>query len=629
VSRERAALIRWLWNHRQLSCAGLALLVYLIGLGRPPLWEPDEGRYAEIAREMIVSHDYITPRNNFVRYLEKPPLVHWLTAASLKLFGQNEFAVRLQATIASAGQVAITDALGEQMFDPATGVLAALALALSPLFFAFAHFATPDPALAFFLTAAMACFYKAARATASGCMPSKRNSTGDSHPVTSFVYWREIAKEGLLSAGVWRPTPEPAPSKTPARYQAGRIDANWILAAAAMLALGTLTKGLVALALGGAIAILWLILQGRIYDTLRIPWIPCGILYLGLTLPWFILVAQRNSGFLHFFIIHEHFQRYLESTEHSWGPWFYVPITITGTWPWFYFVPFALTGGVVRSSLPFVSRTIAQPAPSLDFGGESVKAAVQFLLSWFAVVLVFFSIPRSKLGQYILPGLPPIAILAGYGLMRIENLAAAQRRRLFMIFAGINAAAGLALMAAVIDMPSRQFGNLLTTDAVIVVAALVLGGIASVAVAGRTIRSVALLAVMSVMIEMVVGINARQRVAALVSYRKLASVITPYTTKGCRLFSYGHFEQGLPFYAGTRETLVNYRGELDPFGPPQDPSGEVFSTSSQLRKIWASDECAIVVVNSSDMPTVSNLLSPKPIVIGREGKKIALSNRPF
>ncbi len=57
-------------------CAGLALLLYLVGLGRPPLWEPDEGRYAEIAREMVVGHDYITPRNNFVRYLEKPPLVY-------------------------------------------------------------------------------------------------------------------------------------------------------------------------------------------------------------------------------------------------------------------------------------------------------------------------------------------------------------------------------------------------------------------------------------------------------------------------------------------------------------------------------------------------------------------------
>src|SRR5215472_13156398 len=175
----------------QLMCVGLVLLLYLMGLGRPPLWEPDEGRYAEIAREMVVDHDYITPRNNFVRYFEKPPLVYWITAASIKVFGRNEFAVRLQAAIASIGQVAITGALAEEMFGANAGVLAALALGLSPLFFAFARFATPDPALAFFLTAALACFYKGAQSS-------------------------ELR---------------------------GGIDGKWMLAAAAMLAFGTLAKG--------------------------------------------------------------------------------------------------------------------------------------------------------------------------------------------------------------------------------------------------------------------------------------------------------------------------------------------------------------------------------------------------
>src|SRR6516164_8789750 len=128
---ERIKVIRWVRGHRQLMCVGLASLLYLIGLGRPPLWEPDEGRYAEIAREMVVDHDYITPRNNFVRYFEKPPLVYWVTAASLTVFGRNEFAVRLQAAIASIGQVAITGALAEGMFGPTAGAWAALALALS------------------------------------------------------------------------------------------------------------------------------------------------------------------------------------------------------------------------------------------------------------------------------------------------------------------------------------------------------------------------------------------------------------------------------------------------------------------------------------------------------------------
>src|SRR5277367_1032979 len=93
----------------------LAALLYLPALGRPALWEPDEGRYAEIAREMVLAHDYVTPRDDWVRYFEKPPLVYWAEAISIKLLGLNEFAVRLPAALSSVAEVAVTAALGEAM----------------------------------------------------------------------------------------------------------------------------------------------------------------------------------------------------------------------------------------------------------------------------------------------------------------------------------------------------------------------------------------------------------------------------------------------------------------------------------------------------------------------------------
>ena len=150
-------------NLRLAIYALLAAIIYLPGLGRPALWEPDEGRYAEIAREMVVSGDYVTPRDDFELYFEKPPLVYWANAASIKLFGVNEFAARLPSALFSIGQIVVTAALAEMIFGAATGLFAALALALSPLFFGFARFATLDPALAFFLTAALGAFYIAAR----------------------------------------------------------------------------------------------------------------------------------------------------------------------------------------------------------------------------------------------------------------------------------------------------------------------------------------------------------------------------------------------------------------------------------------------------------------------------------
>ena len=184
---------------RLLVCAMLAAILYLPALGRPALWEPDEGRYAEIAREMVLTHDYVTPHDNWVRYFEKPPLVYWAEALSIKLLGANELAVRLPAALASVAEVAVTAALGEAMFGAAVGLAAAMVLGLSPLVFGFARFATLDPALALFITAALGAFWAAARAP------------------------------GFDGA-------------------AGR---RWFLLSAAMAAAGTLTKGPVALVLDG------------------------------------------------------------------------------------------------------------------------------------------------------------------------------------------------------------------------------------------------------------------------------------------------------------------------------------------------------------------------------------------
>src|SRR5580704_16848114 len=198
----------------------LAAILYLPGLGQPALWEPDEGRYAEIAREMVVSGDYVTPRDDFELYFEKPPLVYWADAASIGIFGVNEFAVRLPAALFSLGQVVVTAALAEVMFGATAGFFAALVLALSPLVFGFARFATLDPALAFFMTAALGAFYIAARA---------RNFSG-----------------------------------------AGRL---WLVACAAMLAFGTLAKGPVAPILCGAIALMWILIERRANEIVRMPWI--------------------------------------------------------------------------------------------------------------------------------------------------------------------------------------------------------------------------------------------------------------------------------------------------------------------------------------------------------------------
>jgi 4-amino-4-deoxy-L-arabinose transferase-like glycosyltransferase len=549
-------------GHRAALCTIAVAVLYLIGLGRPALWEPDEGRYAEIAREMLATGDYVTPRNDWVRYFEKPPLVYWLTAGSLRLFGHNEFAVRCQAAIFSAGQVGITEALGEALFGVTAGLFAAIALALSPLFFVFARFATPDPALAFFFAAALTAFYAAASAPpfGRGC---------------------------------------------------GR---NYMIIAAAMLALGTLTKGPVALVLAGAIALVWLITEGRSRESFDIPWLACIAVYLAITLPWFVIAARRNPNFLHFFVIHEHLHRYLENTEHGWGSWFFIPVVIAGTWPWFYFVPIGL-----RATPPHGSDASAEVLPIH-------RGALSFLLLWFAIIFVFFSIPRSKLGEYILPGLPPLSIIAGFGLARL--IESSRSGRILLSLFIINGIIVVAAVAAAIFLGAR-FSPALRIDLIAAVIALCAGsGLACLAARFRSPHLITTALAFGLLAMMASMMKGREDAASMYSYRGLATSVRSYLAPGCVLASYHHQVQSLPFYTGRREVLVGYRGELAPFSKDPSATATFIATDGRLSALWSSDACVILIANRNDLLHLHGLLHPSASVIGCEGKKFALFNRP-
>ncbi len=552
---------------RLLVCAMLAAILYLPALGRPALWEPDEGRYAEIAREMVLAHDYVTPRDNWVRYFEKPPLVYWAEALSIKLIGANELAVRLPAALASVAEVTVTAALGEAMFGASVGLAAAIVLALSPLVFGFARFATLDPALALFITAALGAFWAAARAP------------------------------GFDSA-------------------AGR---RWFLLSAAMTAAGTLTKGPVALVLTGAVGLAWLLGQRRAREILRMPWLGAIAIYTAIAAPWFVVAARRNPEFLRFFFIHEHVERYLENAEHGWGPYFFVGVVIAGTWPWIFFVPMGVRE-LMRAQGGDESEARARR--------PHARASLAFLLWWFGIILVFFSIPRAKLGSYILPALPPLAIVAGYALCRLPRLKVSSLRKLFGTLALLNLAATAAIAIARAYFAS-QGESLLLTDALAAMAALTAASLACLAIAWRGSNVTAAIGALALGAVVALGVMGKARMDAepLGSYRELAHAIVPYLAPGCRLASYHHFVQSLPFYTGYREALVDYRGELAPFGLGPDARESFIATDAGLAQLWHGPGCAVLVVNQNDLPHVRALLGPGATIIGCGGKKLALYNR--
>jgi len=553
---------------RLLVCAMLAAILYLPALGRPALWEPDEGRYAEIAREMVLAHDYVTPRDNWVRYFEKPPLVYWAEALSIKLIGANELAVRVPAALASVAEVAVTAALGEAMFGAAVGLAAAIVLALSPLVFGFARFATLDPALALFITAALGAFWAAARA------PSFDSAAGR----------------------------------------------RWFLLSAAMAAAGTLTKGPVALVLTGAVGLAWMLGQRRAREILRMPWPGAIAIYTAMAAPWFVLAARRNPEFLRFFFIHEHVERYLENAEHGWGPYFFVGVVIAGMWPWIFFVPMGVRELMrVRGGGDESEARARRP---------DARASLAFLLWWFGIILVFFSIPRAKLGSYILPALPPLAIIAGYALCRLPRLKVSSLRKLFGTLALLNLAATAAVAIAGAYFTS-QGESVLLTDALAAMAALTAASLACLALAWRGSTVTAAIGALALGAVVALGVMGKARMDAepLGSYRELAHAIVPYLAPGCHLASYRHFVQSLPFYTGYREALVDYRGELAPFGLGPDAREGFIATDAGLAQLWHGPGCAVLVVNQNDLPHVRALLGSGPTIIGCEGKKLALSNR--
>lgn len=286
----------WLTGKERPARQDILLLLTIFGaaffqtLGRFPLIEPDEGRYAEIPREMLERCDFITPLLNYVKYFEKPPLHYWLNAFFMSIFGRNEFAARFSGALMGLLTVLLVYHVGRRLFGRRSGLLAALILGTCTGFLAQARLNITDMTLTCTLSAALAFFIVGAR-------------------------------EGEQCKG---------------RY----YHLSYLCAALAVLA-----KGLIGIVFPGAIIFLYLLLTRR-WRLLREMRLATGIpLFLAVTAPWFILVSLRNPEFARFFFIHEHFERFTSTVHGRYQPlWFFVPILIGTMLPWSLFLLTAIRG---------------------------------------------------------------------------------------------------------------------------------------------------------------------------------------------------------------------------------------------------------------------------------------------
>ena len=153
----RSSLPKW-------GLPALTLVTFFFLLGTRSLNEPDEGRYSEIAREMIETGDWLVPHLWYLPHLDKPPMTCWLVAASMKLFGQNEWAARLPAALAGISGVWAAFLLGSSLGGRRVGFWSALILQSSLLYFAMARMLTPDIFVTQFVAWAMYFFWRSWRA---------------------------------------------------------------------------------------------------------------------------------------------------------------------------------------------------------------------------------------------------------------------------------------------------------------------------------------------------------------------------------------------------------------------------------------------------------------------------------
>ncbi len=259
----------------------LTCILFTFMLGNRPLAVPDEGRYVEISREMAVTGDYLTPRLNYVKYFEKPVFFYWLEAFSIKLLGLNEFTLRLwPALFALFGCLAIAVA-GARLFGRLSGLLAAIVLATSILYYGLSRAIILDMPVSILLTLALLSFLIGTH-EAPGL---KRR----------FYLWGFFAFSALT----------------------------------------VLTKGLIGIIIPSLVIGSWLLLLGE-WRMLKTLYISSGsALFLLIAAPWHIMVGAVNPEFYRFYFIHEHFQRYFTTVHHHFKPaWFFIPVLLLGLFPW-------------------------------------------------------------------------------------------------------------------------------------------------------------------------------------------------------------------------------------------------------------------------------------------------------
>lgn len=331
------------------ALAGFCAFLFLYGLGSFGLIGADEPRYAQIAREMLARHDWITPTLNGAPWLEKPALYYWGAMLSYRVFGVSDWAARLPSALAATAMVGAIYVFMRR-FRPGSQIDAALITASAAGTVGFARAASTDMAMTSVFVMAMLAWYA----------------------------WLRAGHRAYLAAFY------------------------------ALMALGTLAKGPVAPFLAGLIVVLFALVRREARLIVRTLWWPALALFLVIALPWYVAVQLKTGNFFQVFILQHNLERFgTDVFRHHQPLWYYAPVLVLGLLPWTVYALAAMVEGI-RGWHSAGNATPGTPEGADQAAGREFRI---FLLLWAAAPLVFFSLSQSKLPGYILPALMPLAML--------------------------------------------------------------------------------------------------------------------------------------------------------------------------------------------------------------------------
>ncbi len=490
-SRAGVGGLRW-WGWVAL------FIMWLVTIQVRPMLDPDEGRYAEIPREMVATGNWITPRLDGLKYFEKPALQYWATAAIYSVVGLSNWSSRLWTVVLGFACLPMIYAWVARLYDRPAAVAAVVLLSVSPYFGIIGHLDLLDAAFTFWMCATVFAF------TLAQCAP-----------------------EG-----------------------SGK-ERGWMLLSWALAALAILSKGIVVYVLAGGSLILYSVLERdlRPWRRLHSAW---GLtLHLALAVPWFVLVSLRNPDFAPYFFIHEHFQRFLTTEAHRVEPWWYfLALLAVGAFPWLVPLGRASVGAWrdpgLNSTFKPLKFLFLFSALTLVFFSISDSKLATYILPIFPPLAVFTGLAISRRPGFLAR---TAAAAAGLALFVAGGLLVYSHHRNGMIpaqAADWAIAAAVAVVLALVASFRRETAQTRSGPA----SQPMSGALPSLAVALLFVFTW-----QALLCEYTVIPPSRSAYA-------LVQAVAPDVHRGTVLYSVGQYRQTIPPYLGRKLILVGYAGEL-------------------------------------------------------------------